>query len=82
MRVEDDLSNPQMPWCFGLTLDSMNIFTTNDGWERDHVTGEDISKKCIRLENFGMFVDWGDSSDKIFFDGLTKEDVDLDSLDP
>ena len=47
VRFEDDLSNPNMPWAFGLTLDSMNIFTTDNNWEKKHVTGEDVSKKCI-----------------------------------
>lgn len=29
-----------------------------------------------------MFVDWGENTEKMFFDACTKEDVDIDSLDP
>ena len=62
-RLEDDLSNPSRPWCFGATLGSINIFTANDDWERDFVTDQDITKKVIKLNNFAMFMNWSDNLD-------------------
>jgi len=58
VRMEDGLSNPSQPWCFGMTLGSMNIYTCNDHWERDFVTEKQITKKCIKLQNFAMFINF------------------------
>ena len=49
VRLEDDLSNPEKPWCFGATLGSISIYTANNNWERDFVVDKTITKKCIKL---------------------------------
>ena len=79
-RLEDDLSNPSRPWCFGATLGSINIFTANDDWERDFVTDQDITKKVIKLNNFAMFMNWSDKPEDVFFDHITQTGYDIDSL--
>lgn len=62
VRLEDGISNPEMPWCFGATLGSIQIYTTNDDWDRDFVTDEVVTKKAIKLQNFAMFVNFSDST--------------------
>lgn len=68
-----------MPWCFGATLGSMSINTTNDNWETEFVTEKVITKKCIKLQNFAMFINF---KKEIFYDKMTEEKVDLNTLDP
>jgi hypothetical protein len=58
IRMEDSISNTSLPWCFGATLGSISIYTTNDSWERDFVTDKQITKKAIKLENFAMFLNF------------------------
>ena len=59
VRFEDNLSDPSTAWCFGASLQSIQIYTgNNQTWERDYVPDHDITRKVIKLQNFACFMNW------------------------
>lgn len=68
IRYEDNLSSPSQPFCFGMTLDSLKIASTdgktverevNQGWEAalTKAKGEGVIYKELRLECFSVYSD-------------------------
>jgi hypothetical protein len=42
-RFEDSTSNEKMPFALGVHLEAIQLYTCNERWERDFVTGQDVS---------------------------------------
>ena len=41
-RFEDAVSNPKCPYALGITLEAISVYTCNEKWERQFVSGEEV----------------------------------------
>jgi hypothetical protein len=44
------------PWSLGINLQEIDIYTGNFEWENDHVIDSVISRKCIEIKGFCIFL--------------------------
>ena len=70
IRYEDWESNPNQPFCMGVTIKKLSTYTANDLWEREFITKQDICRKLLTLENLSIFLNF---SDDLFYEELTKD---------
>jgi hypothetical protein len=83
LRFEDSISNPKMPYSLGICLEAIQLYTCNNKWMKDFVSGKDISLKMAKITNFQIFLNFAEtergSTDKVKFKDLT-EDMHIDDV--
>jgi hypothetical protein len=56
IRYEDDVSNKESPFAFGITLDSLHAQSCNGSWEPAFLAvGEDVIHKLVTLSNLAIY---------------------------
>ena len=70
IRYEDCESNPNQPFCMGVTINKLSTYTANESWEREFITQQDICRKLLTLENLSIFLN---ISENLFYEELTAD---------
>jgi hypothetical protein len=47
-----------MPYAIGICFEQIQFYTCNGKWEREFVTGEDISLKMAKITNFQVYLNF------------------------
>jgi len=84
LRFEDSISNPKLPYSVGVCLEAIQLYTCNNKWNKEFVSGKDISLKMAKITNFQIFLNFtnlnrGGEEDSIRFDELT-QDMHIDDV--
>ncbi|CAI2366521.1 unnamed protein product [Moneuplotes crassus] len=77
-RFEDSISNEKTSYALGINLETIQLYTCNEDWERDFVSGKDISLKMAKITNSEMYLNYcdkGDEDDSVNLGNL-EEDMD------
>lgn len=57
VRYEDDVSNPDSPFAFGFTLDSLHAQSCDGNWQAAFLTvGGDVIHKLLTLQNLSIYL--------------------------
>lgn len=56
-KFEDSISNPKLPYAIGVSLEAIQLYTCNERWERDFITGEDVSLNYSIID-FSIALNW------------------------
>lgn len=57
VRYEDDVSNPESPFAFGFTLDSLHAQSCDGNWQPAFLTvGGDVIHKLLTLQNLSIYL--------------------------
>ncbi|CAI2359786.1 unnamed protein product [Moneuplotes crassus] len=82
-RLEDSTSNKKVPYALGIHLEALQLYTCNERWERDFVSGEDISLKMAKITNFELYLNFSkpgqEDEDGVSF-GEFEEDMNLSEV--
>lgn len=69
VRYEDDVSNPDSPFAFGFTLDSLHAQSCDGNWEPAFLTvGDDVIHKLLTLQNLSIYLNTTQGNNAKFVD--------------
>jgi vacuolar protein sorting-associated protein 13A/C len=76
IRYEDDVSNPEQPFSFGITLEKFHVQSTDGNWKPSFFKGkQDVNYKLITLKNLAVYWDTPSDGRVALVDADTRSDV-------
>jgi len=81
IRYEDDVSNPNLPFSFGITLEHIHAQSTDEWWKPTFLNvGQEVVHKLITLKNLAVYWNTGANSKFLKFKNVDELGLLLDSL--
>ena len=72
IRIEDDISYPEKPCVFGITLKKIMGVTTDREWHTKFVAGSDEIYKFAAVKGLSTFFDYADRREELFVEHQVK----------
>jgi hypothetical protein len=84
IRFEDEISNPNLPYAVGVSLEAFSLYTSNERFEREFVSGNDKTHKTAKIKNFQVYLNTSTSVNdfnlNIKFDNIAEDEIEFDSI--
>ena len=83
LRFEDTISNPNMTYAIGASIESIQLYSCNYRWLKEAASGGDFSYKTAKVSNLQVYLNYSDKKtrnpEEIRFEKLTEE-LDIDDV--
>lgn len=64
IRLEDTVTNPQVPQVISMILQEASIQTMNDKWKQEFTSDTDVTNRSLKIQNFAIYHNWEDIDTK------------------